>query len=69
MRLMLPKNGEMGECLQASSNTRSDGGQKGEGRVFLRKVVQAVGVMIRMRTQTQDGAQFLLFNQTFGLLT
>lgn len=34
MRLKLPINGEMGECLQASSNTRSDGGQKGEGKFF-----------------------------------
>lgn len=36
MRLKLAISGEMGECLQVSHHTRSDGGQMGEGR-FLKE--------------------------------
>lgn len=47
---------------EVMENKRERGG-------FLRKVVQAVVVMIKIRTQTQDGARALFFSQTFRLLT
>lgn len=41
---------------------------KWEGR-FLWMVVQVIVVMIKTRTQTQDGSHALLFSQTFHLVT